>query len=574
MTQKIAYTPPLKERFTELKPSSNGRFVGEWELTNTSLIDAVKIAVPPNRAVPIIFVPGIMGSNLCNLEGTPVWLLNSVASAPAGLAWDWARKKEGQRQKLLHPERTKVYTQGDVPEGENEKTRQDYIRRGWGEVSEASYHKFLLWLEGKIDGERNPLLWADFTHQSTDADSLQLKALTRRLAPGLIMNMVGLPNFSESGRRVDPIKSDELLKRSKAIFPVYAFGYNWLASNGAASKLLKKRIEQVIRENNSGAIKCTQVILVTHSMGGLVARACSQLPGMPEKIVGVVHGVMPATGAAVAYRRCKVGMRDEDVAAGLVIGSNGREVTAVFAQAPGALQLLPSKDYGAKWLEIMDLNGRAATALPLDDPYTEIYLEKEKWWGLVKEEWLDPAHGEPISWDVFARNVEYAREFHRSIEKRYHLNTFVFYGGGSEKGSFSKIKWNVRKGVAPSKSFSNVASNVNGIPSLKHAEIRTDGSNNLYIGGETVKTTTTRGDTFSTMETSFWEVRCASQDSNGDGTVPAISGKAPRASGSPSIIQQFELPGIQHEPAYRDYPVARQVTLYAITKLAAIADHK
>jgi hypothetical protein len=37
-------------------------------------------------------------------------------------------------------------------------------------------------------------------------------------------------------------------------------------------------------------------------------------------------------------------------------------------------------------------------------------------------------------------------------------------------------------------------------------------------------------------------------------------------------MQQFELQKIQHEPAYRDYPIAQQVAYYSITKLAAMAD--
>ncbi len=34
----------------------------------------------PDRIIPVIFVPGIMGSNLMNGKGNPVWLVNSNAS--------------------------------------------------------------------------------------------------------------------------------------------------------------------------------------------------------------------------------------------------------------------------------------------------------------------------------------------------------------------------------------------------------------------------------------------------------------------------------------------------------------
>lgn len=182
------------------------------------------------------------------------------------------------------------------------------------------------------------------------------------------------------------------LKRAKFRMPVDACGYNWLACNTDAAERLRARIEHVVAENNGS--RCEQVVLVTHSMGGLVARCCARLPGMSERIAGVVHGVMPAVGAAVAYRRCKVGMRDESFVAGLVIGSNGREVTAVFAQAPGALQLLPNAGYRPGWLRIQAADGGSRDeSQPLEDPYEDIYLRRDRWWGLVREEWLSPRGG-------------------------------------------------------------------------------------------------------------------------------------------------------------------------------------
>ena len=51
-----------------------------------------------------------------------------------------------------------------------------------------------------------------------------------------------------------------------------------------------------------GSIK---FIIVTHSMGGLLTRRLVQLRS--ADIAGVVHGVMPAEGAAAAYRRIVAG---------------------------------------------------------------------------------------------------------------------------------------------------------------------------------------------------------------------------------------------------------------------------
>jgi hypothetical protein len=301
----------------------------------------------------------------------------------------------------------------------------------------------------------------------------------------------------------------------------------------------------------------------------LVARACCQLPDVSQKILGVVHGVMPATGAAVAYRRCKVGMADEDRIAGLVIGTDGKEVTAVFAQSPGALQLLPSEDYGKHWLEICEPSGKIISSLPLSDPYAEIYLEREKWWGLISEDWLEPLGGVPIDWDTYSLNIALAKEFHRGISGKYHDNTFSFYGGGPEKRSYSKIRWNI-KGGGLSQS-GRAGPSLMDVVKMSRKQVKTGGSNNLYIDG---KSSVSSGisSTVAKIEASYWNIQCRQQESSGDGTVPASSGRDPRRRGGRNILQQFELAGIKHEAAYRDYPVARQVAYYAITKLAAMAD--
>jgi len=563
-------------RRVELYPNKAGRLETGWQLTDTKHLDVVQIAIPPAIALPIVFVPGIMGSNLCNDSGFPVWLLDSVKNIPAGLAFEWIGRGAGMRQRILHPDRTKVYKAGAVPSRRSifGFGKDEYIRRGWGEVSETSYHQFLLWLENKMNCDRNPLAWSDFSHPTVPSVVSLNDKIVGKLQAGLTMRMHGIPEFAEGGRQTSPIQSDDLLKRSKFFFPIYAFGYNWLRSNGAAAEELMHRIRSIIDENNIGRVSCKQVILVTHSMGGLVARACSQLPDMSRKIAGIVHGVMPTVGAAVAYRRCKIGMGDEDYVAGKVIGFDGKKVTAVFAQAPGALQLLPSAEYGSGWLEIEDPSTGLCTSLPKSDPYEEIYLQRNKWWGLVNEKWLSPAGGEPISWKVFERNIKYAKAFHQKISSHFHHNTLVFYGGGKERKSFTKIRWKVKKGMlsGPNPQRSGLGE----IADLEHRHIRTDGSNNLYVGGETIIRTTTRGDTSSATvaEASFWEVRCALFDSAGDGTVPAHSGGFPRTAGGKSILQQFELDGITHEPAYRDFPLAQQVVHYALTKIASLAELK
>jgi hypothetical protein len=240
------------------------------------------------------------------------------------------------------------------------------------------------------------------------------------------------------------------------------------------------------------------------------------------------------------------------------------------------LQLLPSEDYGAGWLKVADSSRTPLAALPVSDPYKEIYLERESWWGLVREEWLSPEDGEPIDWNIFSKNILIARAFHRAIAKKYHRNTYVFYGGGMEKKSFEKICWNIKK--ENRSEYQPGISDLSQVVKMRHEEIVTDGSNNLHIGNNEIRAGRQGADNKPTNsksrpdEKSSWMIQCAGYDSAGDGTVPKISGAFPLFSGGMHIKQQFELSGIEHEPAYRDSPMAQTVAYYAITKLVAIAD--
>lgn len=591
--------PDQRERTQFAKPDTKGKPTFDWQLTHNSILDTVRLIMPPSNTVPIIFIPGIMGSNLQNDEGDPVWRLDGKLSIlwgaidiksdiPLNLAKKWAFEEPGLRQKVLHPAKCKVDPNGAVPK----KNRKEYTARGWGEVSQTSYQKFLIWLEDKMNPiSSNPASWEDFYYVSVSAAPKPGEIRPEpKLSPGIAMSMRGLPRQNDLDKMPTPVFSDDLLARAKHRFPVYACGYNWLDTNLNAATDLATRITEIIGKNNKGYYTCSQVILVTHSMGGLVARACSELKGMRGSIAGIVHGVMPATGAAVAYRRCKVGMQDEDFAASLVIGQTGREVTAVFAQAPGALQLLPSQDYPKGWLKF---DAQSMNAVPgasknpgeLEEilvvgslpgknpsPYESIYLRKDRWWGLVREEWLSPKDGLAIEWGEFKENIIKAKNFHIDLSGKYHPNSYVYYGDDDGKqASFETIKWEIKAGMQPGGNTTRpTAAEV-----LKYTpkQTRTDGSNQIFVGGETKVITSVYGPGMASTtvyDTSFWEFKCQKQDGRGDGTVPVSSGSAPCQIAPGNIKQQFALPGFGHEGSYQN-PTAQITTLYSITKIAAEA---
>jgi pimeloyl-ACP methyl ester carboxylesterase len=131
--------------------------------------------------------------------------------------------------------------------------------------------------------------------------------------------------------------------------PVYAFGYDFRQSNIASGLRLQTFIADVLSQHP----RAEQVIVVTHSMGGLVARAAMATnPAIISSIRTVIHGAQPSMGAVVAYRRFFTGAVTSfdggDTASFVlerVIGSTPDEYRELQVGLPGPLELLPSHLY-------------------------------------------------------------------------------------------------------------------------------------------------------------------------------------------------------------------------------------
>jgi hypothetical protein len=254
-------TSTTQERrvYPSIDPTS-GNPVYACTLTPAERTDTVKLVCSPMNVLPIIFVPGIMGSNLKrkgsstdqkvdskNWKTNQVWRLDSAGA----LWWDKGGAKAGPRQILLHPARTEVDPMGEVPKARlgiltNEEA---YRARGWGEVGAASHQDFLMNLEDSLNGGKD----GDGKHSEQSA-VLALKEVTDKW---------------RAQKSFDPLTDAENKKAIEWHYPVYAVGYNWLDDNKNAATRLQERINQIIKDNNRGMGKCEQVIVVTHSMGGL-----------------------------------------------------------------------------------------------------------------------------------------------------------------------------------------------------------------------------------------------------------------------------------------------------------------
>ena len=434
----------------------------------------------PKRVLPVIFLPGIMGSNLRMSAERQKELKqeDNIAWRPDTLGLTNISKNAGtspaERQLRLDPLQTTVdiydpvgpsdvsgdgrhanvelddslnspLLMDDPATAQNRRTAVQKAReRGWGEVFFKSYGELLQHLEsrlnntfseGKVRQEWRDVV--DVNPQAWNPDArLPQQALTE----------------------------DELKKVATGCwFAVYAFGYNWLQSNGDSAKIIAKRINKVIDDLNGAGYECKQVIVVTHSMGGLVGRALVHpaYGNLQDKVLGIVHGVMPAIGAPAAYKRMRAGFEDPGMMSSLqeslaakVAGNYGDEVTAVLANAPGALQLLPSESYGNGWLRVRH-DGRDLEAWPKQgDPYNEIYKLQGKWYALFREDWINPSNRTPKrgggSFERTCGYLDRVQQFHQTIAGTYHPNSYAHYGTDRGRQSFGEVIWEIRNCADPS----------------------------------------------------------------------------------------------------------------------------
>lgn len=432
----------------------------------------------PKRVLPIVFLPGIMGSNLRMstkrqeelhqkdniawkpdiLGATNVYGPSNESAASRQLRLDSFETTvdiydpSGSSEVSGDKRHSKVELSGnfsspllmeDKPHGRT--AVQKARARGWGEVYFKSYGMLLQHLETRLN---NTFVQGTLRQEWRDVIGID-------------------PHVHWAADRTLPLKplTEDELKRviSGCWFAVYALGYNWLRSNGDSAKNIAERIKRIMEDLNRSGYECNQVIVVTHSMGGLVGRALvhPKYGDMQDKVLGVVHGVMPAIGAPAAYKRMRSGFEDpgltvnlEESIAAKIAGNYGDEVTTVLANAPGALQLLPSEIYGNGWLRVTH-NGRDLDAWPKQgDPYSEIYKVRGRWYSLLREEWINPSKLKPDQGGgTFKRTCEFldkAQTFHRAIANTFHPNSYAHYGADCERRSFGEVQWEIDSNCADS----------------------------------------------------------------------------------------------------------------------------
>lgn len=533
--------------------------------------------IGPNQAIPVVFVPGIMGSPLLATgknrdmwSGQGKWAWNPDNSL--WMARGFARREYYDRRRLLNPADTAALELPDDADPEQLQKLcennaampwEEARRRGWGSVMVSSYGSILL----KLQTQLQQIFFYGRPHDDM-----------ARIMPEDPSGWGELKGYTR-------LTEDQLRKAAGWRFPVYAVGYNWLDSNAAAAQYLKRRVD-AIREDcrNRLRLKCDQVILVTHSMGGLVARMYAKQN--PQDVLGVVHGVQPAIGAATAYARVRGGWDSNtswlsplnsvmSMIGAWVLGPTGYEVSAVFAGGAGPLELLPNQYYGNGWLRIQYGQGRQAEtllSLPTADPYEEIYKDKNHWWRLIHPACLvnpDEYKKNPgiltSEWRKYEIQLAKAKSFHTRLGDYYHPETFAHCGADAGQQAWHRVNWQLEP-------LMEIGTGVWGRKPTALAASQMKLTRDMMKGSCDLQDASTAGDVWTNRngvgviaqsQGSFYRAWISGKDDSGDATVPRHSGLAPR----PHVRFFAEMHGFEHQASYNDEAV-QAVTLYSLVSLA------
>lgn len=537
--------------------------------------------VPPGNVIPVIVVPGIMGTNLRaklrpNLsriedERNEVLRPGEAAWRPPngkqdGL-WDsftWDGRLPRQRQSIFAAATLEVDDGGPIelpaPDDEYVLAENDVRQQGWGEVHADSYGGLLYALQVQLN-------------QSFGFDEHKKQRFIRTHW----QDVVACAPSRWGVREFEPLTEAHLEKHARYYFPVYAVGYNWLESCGKSARRLEQRIDEILDAWRKVKRRCDKVILVTHSMGGLVARACAKRS--PDKIAGVIHGVMPALGAPAAYRRMACGTETTSPSnsplenlsasrAAKILGEATEQTTPVLATSPGALELLPNHLYPGPWLhvrvmqafgpayppsyevegEVIRFRETAYDYLHLPNesatnPY-DLYRDMKPWYRLINPALADPAGKYTRKSGELEKKIKEAintaENFHRSLGDYYHPNTYAFYGDDRNKLAFGQVRWTARHGTGMETALT--AANVVDAQFLGHTP---EGRRLVLVDGKT--------------ELHFEPEQ---QDARGDGTVPRQSGAGPEG----KVRQVFATRGYGHQDSYNNEDMVL-LTLRLIVKI-------
>jgi hypothetical protein len=536
----------------------------EYTVNMTEIGDTVRhdVVVPPGKVIPVIFLPGVMGSNLrmskklqnnkeLKRSDNRAWRPDDLMSATGqmdvvggfGMGNWFKNATPAQRQLVFDPNETEVeyyhYTESknrfdpdgketlaadarhqNVPDGlspippligsqqavyetkgakSSKATPAQIARwRGWSEVLfDGAYGEMLKTTEHFLNNMIMPVqLNPCWQKNPTSPNTLQPIKRSDWKYGNISELLLGDPKHlgASSGA---PLDEKDIKKISKCWYPVHAMGYNFLQSNAESAIVISERIRGLVTGYQKRGFKCDEVIIVTHSMGGIVARALlhpdygNMLNNQSAKILGIYHNVMPTMGAGSAYKRMRFGFLDkpgkiEQIKA-KTIAINGEHATAILANTSAPLELLPGAAYGKAWVKVIDESGKTLWSWPGNNETAldSIYLQPEDvWWRLINPKWVNPANANKKNGgglENVQNRLRQAAKFLNSIENTFHPNNcYASFCASRERVTYGEVVFKtqdflwqpgkIRKALPPPETWKLLADDARGTLTVQAGE--------------------------------------------------------------------------------------------------------
>ena len=598
-------------------PAKLSQGVGGWAeltvlMTETKDKARHEVTVPPGKVIPVIFLPGVMGSNLrmskvrqeeLHRPDNRAWRPDDMMGAGGttavltgnGLGGWFKDASPRQRQLVFDPTENEVeyyhYTENNSrfdPDGAETKAADarhqnvpdnlspippligsSGIPPGTGPLqaqararqSPAQIARWRGWSEVLFTGAYGTMLRTTEQHLNNMISNGEVHPFWRRTSGLGAMLMRDPTTFGASSGKA--ISLNDLKKISPCWYPVHAMGYNFIKSNGVSAVTIAMRIRGLVNGYKKRGFRCDEVIIVTHSMGGLLARALihpsygKMLDDKDVKILGIYHNVMPTIGAAGAYKRMRFGFQEREGSVAeieaKILGINGAHATAILANSPAPLEMMPGVAYGQNWLKIVDAQDKVLWSWPRDkDTALEsIYLQPPTaWWRLINPNWVNPASIPPDKGGglkMVIRRLKLATEFLSSIEKTFHPNTYASYCASRNFLSYGDVVFKLIDGLHGG---SNDPWNKFEPLPEKWKLLEDDSKGQLLVqaGGK------------------FLKLKLQPASARGDGTVPSDR-SAQHITGTLFIHGITEATGYEHQNSYADPNVLASM-LYSIVQIA------
>ena len=213
-------------------------------------------------------------------------------------------------------------------------------------------------------------------------------------------------------------------QETKHIYPVYVCAYDWRQDISAIAAKDVKNIYDKIKEEQ----ETDELIIITHSMGGLVAREfLRQNPQAAQKIKAVIHGVQPVQGAVQFYAYFKCGARHfspwwdiPGTILGNILGASKKDFAALCSDIPGALELAPTVNSKEKqWL---DWDEKLEQTYDIRAQKQDIFSCYEDTSGILG--FTDKSFNPTVN-KLITDNINLSKAFHKKLELYCHDRTYV-----------------------------------------------------------------------------------------------------------------------------------------------------